>query len=206
VSKRPRQLRRSESSVAEVEDHLDRIAKMNIEELRALWRQRRGVPAPEALSKDLIARVLAHDVQIASLGDLEPRVRKLMASPLMKGSRASRYLKIGSVIVREHNGQMQEVMVVSGGFSWQGRTYSSLSTIAKAMTGTSWNGPRFFGLRAADSDGRLGEDGGIVSEAATRVPRRSPGTSPPGSMAERSKLTEKRKGGDARLAVGGRDL
>jgi hypothetical protein len=50
-------------------------------------------------------------------------------------------------MVREHQGTLHEVMVVPGGFCWQDKTYPSLSTIAQAITGTSWNGPRFFGLR-----------------------------------------------------------
>ena len=58
-----------------------------------------------------------------------------------------RHLKVGTVIVREHQGTLHEVMVVPGGFSRQDKTYRSLSTIAQAITGTSWNGPRFFGLR-----------------------------------------------------------
>jgi len=50
-------------------------------------------------------------------------------------------------MVREHQGTLHEVMVVPGGFSWQEKTYPSLSIIAQAITGISWNGPRFFGLR-----------------------------------------------------------
>jgi len=51
--------------------------------------------------------------------------------------------------MREHDSVMHEVMVVPGGFLWNGETYASLSTITKQITGTSWNGPRFFGLRPA---------------------------------------------------------
>jgi hypothetical protein len=58
-----------------------------------------------------------------------------------------RHLKVGFVIVREYQGKMQEVMVVPGTFCWQGQVYSSLSTIAQRITGTSWNGPRFLALR-----------------------------------------------------------
>jgi hypothetical protein len=50
---------------------------------------------------------------------------------------------------REHQGKLHEVLVVPGGFCWQGQVYASLSTIARKITGTSWNGPRFFGLRGA---------------------------------------------------------
>ena len=55
----------------------------------------------------------------------------------------------GSVIVREHKGVLHEVMIVPDGFCWRGQTFDSLSIIAKRITGVSWNGPRFFGLRAA---------------------------------------------------------
>jgi hypothetical protein len=56
-------------------------------------------------------------------------------------------VKVGSVIVREYQGELHEVLVVPGGFCWEGQVFASLSTIARKITGTSWNGPRFFGLR-----------------------------------------------------------
>jgi hypothetical protein len=56
-------------------------------------------------------------------------------------------VKVGSIIVREYQGKLHEVVVVPGGFCWQGQVFASLSTIARKITGTSWNGPRFFGLR-----------------------------------------------------------
>jgi hypothetical protein len=63
------------------------------------------------------------------------------------GGEPLRHLKVGTVMVREHQGVTHEVIVVPGGFSWKHKTYPSLSAIAKGITGTSWNGPRFFGLR-----------------------------------------------------------
>jgi hypothetical protein len=59
-------------------------------------------------------------------------------------------------------------MVVPGVFSWQEKTYSSLSTIARAITGTSWNGPRFFGLR-----GRSGTEAAVEPVPVLRVSRRA---------------------------------
>jgi hypothetical protein len=61
-------------------------------------------------------------------------------------------LRAGALLVREWNGKLERVMVLEKGFAWDGETYGSLSQIAKAMTGTSWNGHRFFGLRTARSD------------------------------------------------------
>ena len=55
-----------------------------------------------------------------------------------------------SVIVREYQGELHEVLVVPNGFCWRGAVYASLSTIARKITGTSWNGPRFFGLRGGE--------------------------------------------------------
>jgi hypothetical protein len=59
----------------------------------------------------------------------------------------------GTVLGREWNGQMQRATVLENGFAWKGKTYPSLSKIALAITGTRWNGPRFFGLRDKPSKG-----------------------------------------------------
>ena len=56
-------------------------------------------------------------------------------------------LKPGAILTREWNGRDHRVMVVNEGFAWNGETYDSLSDVAFAITGTKWNGPRFFGLR-----------------------------------------------------------
>jgi hypothetical protein len=137
----------------------NRISKLGVEELRALWRERRGQAPPEALSKDLIARVLAHWVQEERLGRLASHMRKFLASISEKPTEPVRRVKVGSVIVREYQGKLHELMVVPDGFLWQGQIYTSLSTIALKITGTSWSGRRFFGLQA-------GADPGPASGAA----------------------------------------
>ena len=58
-----------------------------------------------------------------------------------------RSLKPGTILAREHGGALHRVMVLDEGFAWNGSTYGSLSEAAHAITGTKWNGPRFFGLR-----------------------------------------------------------
>ena len=140
----------SRTAVENLDAKLDRIAALNIDRLRALWRETIGCPAPGALSKDLIARALAHRLQEERLGGLDPPLRRLLTSLAKPGAEPVRHLKIGSVIVREHEGEIHEVMVAPGGFYWLGQTYSSLSAIARKITGVSWNGPRFFGLREKD--------------------------------------------------------
>jgi len=140
--------RQAKAPAAEtLEAELDCIAALDLGELRALWLKIAGQAAPRALSRDLIARMIAHRVQEQRLGKLGREMRQRLDGLAWGGAEPVRHLKVGTVTVREHQGEMYEVMVVPGGFSWKEKTYPSLSAIALAMTGTSWNGPRFFGLR-----------------------------------------------------------
>jgi hypothetical protein len=141
----------SSKAVSDLEQEIARIASLSKDELRALWRKAKGHGPPEALSKDLIARVLTQALQEARLGGLSPNRRKQLAASAAGRGENYRYVKTGSIIVREYQGQLHEVVVVPEGFLWAGQTYRSLSTIALKITGTSWNGPRFFGLRCKDA-------------------------------------------------------
>ena len=131
-----------------LEDVLARAAAMNAVELRTRWRETFSTDSPAAFSKDLLARAICNRLQENALGGLSPATARLLRSLTRPGAEPPRQVKAGSVIVREHRGVLHEVLVVPGGFCWQGKTYASLSTIAKRITGVSWNGPRFFGLRS----------------------------------------------------------
>ena len=98
----------------------------------------------------MIARALAYWLQEDVLGGLEPRVRKVLAASCRRDPPPARYVEVGSVIVREYQGEVREVLVVPGGFCWRGAVYGSLSTTARQITGTNWNGPRFFSLRVGE--------------------------------------------------------
>jgi DUF2924 family protein len=98
--------------------------------------------APKALSRDLLARMIAYRVQEQRLGILSRQMRKLLDRLAQGGAEPVRHLKVGTVMVREHQGTLHEVMVVPGGFSWQDRTYPSLSTIARAIYTRKSNWPR----------------------------------------------------------------
>jgi Protein of unknown function (DUF2924) len=140
--------RRAAAPAAEtLEAELERIAALGLDDLRSLWLKMTGQRAPRAPSRDLIARMIAHRVQEHRLGKLGREMRQRLDGLARGGAEPVRHLKVGTVMVREHQGQTHEVMVVPGGFSWNDKTYPSLSAIAKGITGTSWNGPRFFGLR-----------------------------------------------------------
>jgi Protein of unknown function (DUF2924) len=156
--------------VAAVEAELSRIGGLCLDELRQLWRAMTQHNAPKALSRDLIARMLAYRIQEQALGKLSHETRRLLDRLARGEGEPIRHLKVGTVMVREHQGILHEVMVVPGGFSWREQTYASLSTVARAITGTSWNGPRFFGLRGR---GEVVPVEAPVVEVCPRKPARS---------------------------------
>jgi hypothetical protein len=161
--------RRAATSAAEMlEAELDRIATLGLDELRALWLKMTGQGAPRVLSGALLARMIAHRVQEQRLGKLSREVRQRLDGLARGGGEPVRHLKVGTVMVREHQGVTHEVIVVPGGFSWKDQTYPSLSAIALAITGTSWNGPRFFGLR-----GKTAAEPPVNAVSTVDTPRRS---------------------------------
>jgi hypothetical protein len=133
-----------------IEAEIDHIRSLGLDELRNLWRSMLRTSPPPGFTKDLIARFLCCHIQEQALGGLDPKTAKHLAN-LTRGDRSRvgrpRRLKPGTVLVREYLGDRHTVTVVADGFVWREATYASLSTIARAITGTNWNGPRFFGLR-----------------------------------------------------------
>jgi hypothetical protein len=111
-----------------------------------------GASPPQGLTKDIIARMIAYQIQEEAFGGLDRETAKLL-NRLAHGEKPNelnRRLKAGTVLVREYQGERHAVTIARDGFVWRDTTYSSLSTIARAITGTAWNGPRFFGLRVRD--------------------------------------------------------
>lgn len=107
------------------------------------------------------------------MGGLNPATVKLLNSIRLGESSPDarkRRLRSGTVLVREYQGERHTVTIVPGGFVWREKTYASLSIIARAITGTAWSGPRFFGLRAVRE--LAGGDG---TERPSIVPRDASG-------------------------------
>jgi hypothetical protein len=153
-----------------VEAEIERIGSLGLNDLRTLWRTTLRTSAPKGFTKDLITRFLCWHLQEQAFGGLDPQAAKVMAG-FAGGHKPStdRRLKTGTVLVREYQGERHTVTVARGGYVWRENTFSSLSTIARAITGTAWNGPRFFGLRTR----RVESEGNIEQPAA--VPRPSTG-------------------------------
>ena len=141
----------------DLEAELESVRKLDLSQLRTRWRTLFGAMPPPAFTKDLLARRIAWHIQEQALGGLDRAMVKQLAR-LARGESATaegnRRLKAGTVLIREYQGERHTVTVVPGGFIWRETTYASLSTIARAITGTGWNGPRFFGLRVVRNRGR----------------------------------------------------
>ena len=129
---------------------------LNLGELRARWHTVFGRRPPSSLPRHLLFRILAYRIQASALGDLDRDCQRLLDHAAVSDANrkhgvelrpVSVTLQQGTILSREWNGRIERVTVVAEGFAWNGKTYPSLSKAAFAITGTRWNGPRFFGLR-----------------------------------------------------------
>jgi hypothetical protein len=156
---------------------IERLKTLDVEALRVDWRTLYGKRAPKSLPKSLLVRAIAYRLQALVFGDLDPQTLRVLEAYAAKregrwkgrvradrlsgtsGSSSGPHIKPGCVLVREWAGEIHRVTVVEVGFAWNGGAYRSLSEVARAIIGTRWNGPRFFGLdrkRAAkDSSGNF---------------------------------------------------
>jgi hypothetical protein len=170
--------------------------------LHDLWRRLHRRPPPEALAGELLVRALAHHVQVARHGGLSSAAKfrlklavndgvasrragrsdKAVAGAGTPDAPASRALRPGTRLLREWRGVMHEVVVVPDGYLWQEQVHRSLSSIAKAITGTAWNGWIFFGIKQSakgakdDSNNRLDDceiGSGPQSDRQSRSPCRA---------------------------------
>jgi Protein of unknown function (DUF2924) len=175
------------------------LADLDADALRLQWRNRLGGIPPAHLPRWLLVKVLAYRIQAFALGDLDKATLRVIRHsnggdgegqpppPFATRDPATRDgigLKAGALLVREWNGRLERVMILDRGFAWNGSNYGSLSQIAKAMTGTSWNGHRFFGLRpvggrivrktnrrpSPDSGSPVGPDDGLLCNSVWIAP------------------------------------
>ena len=144
---------------ASIEDEIAHLRGLNLTGLRARWQSVFQRPPLPHVPRHLLFAVLAFQIQADRFGGLDYETRKVLdradpkqSDPAMAGrleslDRKRADLTPGTVLVREWDRQSHRVMVMADGFAWNGQTYDSLTKVAFAITGTRWNGPRFFGLR-----------------------------------------------------------
>ena len=138
--------------IAEAEREIAALVNRSTPELRLAWRQLHHTLPPPGLSRGLLIRALAHQLQERTQGEvsraLRRRLQKLTAASRKAGVRLDpgTLLKTGTTLVRQWRGHTHAVLVRDSGFDYEGERYRSLTVIAKRITGAHWSGPRFFGL------------------------------------------------------------
>ena len=133
------------------------LQKMKTDELRMLWRELNGKPAP-GLDLRILRQRLAMRIQELAFGGLSDKSKERLkqaskhaehkAKP--KNSRLFRP-PLGTIITKEYNGEEHRVIVTPEGFEYRGVIYKSLSKIAQTITGSNWSGPLFFGLKGGQN-------------------------------------------------------
>jgi hypothetical protein len=128
-------------------DHAS-LADFDHGKLSALWVDLLGHPPPVRASTAFMRRILAFELQAKRSGGVSVTTRRKLKGVLKDKRRDTPpWLEPGGQLIREWNGRRHVIDVEAGQFRWNGDTYRSLSAIAKAITGTHWSGPRFFGLK-----------------------------------------------------------
>jgi hypothetical protein len=153
------------STKTSIGDEIAHLRGLDLKGLRSRWQSVFQKPAPDHLPRHLLFGIIAYRIQADRLGDLDHDTKQVldrtdvkdtgttMSTRLVNFDQKRTELTPGTVLVREWDRRSQRVMVMADGFAWNSQTYESLSKVAFAITGTKWNGPRFFGLR--DKDDRL---------------------------------------------------
>ena len=156
------------STKTPIGDEIAHLRGLDLKGLRSRWHSVFQRPPPDPLPRHLLFAVIAYRVQADRFGDLDHETRQVldrtdssetgsaMSARLVSFDQKRTEVTPGTVLVREWDRHSQRVMVMADGFAWNGKTYDSLSKVAYAITGTKWNGPRFFGLRDKEDRPALG--------------------------------------------------
>jgi hypothetical protein len=175
-------------------DALAQLRDLDPSALAVQWRNHIGGEPPGNLPKFLVGRILGFRLQAEAFGDLPASAarfldrlngpdRQASGEPIAPVN-SNAALRPGTLLTREWRGALHQVMALEGGFAWNGATYQSLSEIARAITGTRWSGPKFFGVSPIGSGGASA--GSVASKrdlAKPRIRRSRPATNDPAASA-----------------------
>ena len=137
---------------AEVDRQIAEMVDRSTHDLRIAWRQFHRAEPPQGLSRDLMIRGLANQLQERADGGLSRALQRslqILTGEFEKGARSFLpciVLKSGTTLVRQWRGHTHTVLVREDGFEYDGQRYRSLTVIAERITGAHWSGPRFFGV------------------------------------------------------------
>lgn len=135
----------------EISARIAKLRTLSRQQLLALWAELYIKDPPEGMRREFLVPFLAYRIQENAFGGLKSATRaelRRIAIELEKPTRASRHkISVGTRLLRQWRGETHEIAVTDAGFEYCGKHYKTLSQIARRITGTSWSGPAFFGLR-----------------------------------------------------------
>jgi len=139
---------------AELSEKIAQLPNLNKAQLLPIWAENFKTPPPPKLRKELMVPILAYRMQEREYGGLSHSARarlKEIAVSLSTRKPAqpenASTPETGTKLIRSWRGEVHEVLATGSGYIYRGQTYSSLSKIARLITGTRWSGPLFFGVR-----------------------------------------------------------
>lgn len=130
------------------------LMHLSTEELRIQWTQTFKRPLPPSSRREFLLGSLAYERQVQASGPLKSSSHRTLCAVVKDLARGLSQrdgvgtIRPGSRLLRTWQGETHEVLALEKGFSYRGETYSSLSKIARIITGARWSGPLFFGLLA----------------------------------------------------------
>jgi hypothetical protein len=132
-------------------EEVTNLTTLDARQIRQQWQMLYGHEPSPRLGRAFLIRALAYRLQERVLGGLKPATRRLLAEAVKSiGKRVpttpTPLIRPGIVLLREWHGTTHRVVILDEGVEWRDRCYRSLSEVARAITGTRWSGPRFFGL------------------------------------------------------------
>jgi DUF2924 family protein len=157
---------------------IERLPDLGLNELRTRWKKLYGRRAPKFFRRKLLVRAVAYQMQVEAYGGLSTatkrRLREIAAAVRAGNEEAvipGPRIKLGTRLYRSWQGKTHCVLVLPDGFEWQGSRFGSLSAVAKAITGTNWNGFTFFGIKRRPSKNKNAAGPRRKDAAAPAQPR-----------------------------------
>jgi Protein of unknown function (DUF2924) len=144
---------------AEIRAEVEKLRSLPKDDLRIRWSKLFRKGPPPARTKDLLGRMIAWRIQENFYGGHDKATLRLLDGLARGGvtKTPGPRLRPGTILMREHRGARHTVTVIPDGFVWQDRSYPSPSAVARAITGTSWNGRRFFGVKPDTARAEAGQ-------------------------------------------------
>jgi Protein of unknown function (DUF2924) len=138
------------------------LTKLTVKALKGRWRDLYGTEPPPRISPQLLTQAIAYRLQVRAFGGLKLTTRRLLdrvaegptSSP--RPALPARKVSTGTLLVREWRGVAHQITVLDSGVLYKGQRHSSLSEVARLITGSRWSGPLFFGLRKPVQEARDG--------------------------------------------------